>query len=520
MAKQIRFRMTAYTAAAGKYSEEAPNKGNEDNFFVDDDLADDNPQRFSTDKSIILSDCGMLMAIADGMGGMNAGEIASEIAINTVKDFFSPGKITPQTAASHISRQKYLENVIVEADKRIKNDAKNNIDHEGMGSTIILAWLVDNELTISWCGDSRAYRYDDTHGLQPLSEDHSYVQELVKQGIITYEQTFDHPQGNIVTRSLGDSVKKAQPETRWFDVYQSDIILLCSDGLSGVLRDEEIENIIRRNRSSMQTCREALWKAAEEADWYDNVTTILCEILEGIPIEQKDNDSHQEEAGGRKRRTFSQQHMSFWKKSVHIKRSGILGILIGFLILCTAGGVAFWKYETIKHCLKRENSATVDLEDRKKSLINKLQSVSSIDLGSKKYVLQTELDSLTTDTVALARLEKEIDLIVKADSILKNENETVKEESKPAGQSDVTGSQVGNPAVGTNETGELTESGRTDTVVYKVKAGDTLFSIAESIKNIYNDKEVTAEKIKQDNKMPSDTLHVGDELKIRLKKKQ
>ena len=105
-------------------------------------------------------------------------------------------------------------------------------------------------------------------------------------------------------------------------------------------------------------------------------------------------------------------------------------------------------------------------------------------------------------------------------SILKNENETVKEESKPAGQSDVTGSQVGNPAVGTNETGELTESGRTDTVVYKVKAGDTLFSIAESIKNIYNDKEVTAEKIKQDNKMPSDTLHVGDELKIRLKKKQ
>ena len=66
--------------------------------------------------------------------------------------------------------------MIVEADKRIKNDAKNNIDHEGMGSTIILAWLVDNELTISWCGDSRAYRYDDIHGLQPLSEDHSYVQ--------------------------------------------------------------------------------------------------------------------------------------------------------------------------------------------------------------------------------------------------------------------------------------------------------------------------------------------------------
>lgn len=501
MAKQIRFRMTAYTAAAGKYSEEAPNKGNEDNFFVDDDLADDNPQRFSTDKSIILSDCGMLMTIADGMGGMNAGEIASEIAINTVKDFFSPGKITPQTAASHISRQKYLENVIVEADKRIKNDAKNNIDHEGMGSTIILAWLVDNELTISWCGDSRAYRYDDIHGLQPLSEDHSYVQELVKQGIITYEQTFDHPQGNIVTRSLGDSVKKAQPETRWFDVYQSDIILLCSDGLSGVLRDEEIENIIRRNRSSMQTCREALWKAAEEADWYDNVTTILCEILEGTPIEQKDNDSHQEEAGGRKRRTFSQQHMSFWRKSVHIKRSGILGILIGFLILCTAGGVAFWKYETIKHCLKRENSATIDLEDRKQPLINKLQSV--------------------TDTVVLARLEKEIDsLIVKEDSILKDGNKAVQEGSKPAGRRNVTGSPVGNPAVGTNAIGELTESCGIDTLVHVVKDGENLSSIADSIRNIYKDEAVTAKKIKQDNNMSSDTLHAGDTLKIRLKKKQ
>lgn len=292
--KQIIFRLTAFSAAAGKYNPEAPLDGNEDNFYVDDDLNDDILGRFQTDENIIMSDCGCLMVVADGMGGMNAGEVASALAIETVKDYFAPGKISPKMAESPIERRRYLENVIKEADRRIKTDAKENPAHEGMGSTIILAWIVGDKMTISWCGDSRAYRFNPINGLEPLSRDHSYVQELVNQGTLTYEDTFEHPQGNIVTRSLGDPNNAAKPETKQFDVYNEDIILLCSDGLSGVLRDrktkdhsgsyypgENIEDIIANHTSSMTECRDALMDAAEKADWYDNVTVLLCQIESG-----------------------------------------------------------------------------------------------------------------------------------------------------------------------------------------------------------------------------------------------
>ena len=292
--KSITFRFSAFSAPAGKYNPDAPLNGNEDNFYVDDDLGDDIPGRCQTDSEMTLSDCGCLMVVADGMGGMNAGEVASAKAIETVKDFFSPGKISSQLAASSTERKKYLEQVIKEADRRIKADAKQDPTHEGMGSTIILAWFVEGKVTISWCGDSRAYRYNPLNGIELLSRDHSYVQELVNKGVLRYEDTFEHPQGNIVTRSLGDPNSAARPETREFDIYNGDIILLCSDGLSGVLRDKKtldydgkfypgdtIEDVIAAHTDSMTQCRDALMEAAEKADWYDNVTVLLCQILDG-----------------------------------------------------------------------------------------------------------------------------------------------------------------------------------------------------------------------------------------------
>ena len=294
MKSNVIFRMVAYTDAAGKYDPEAPRNGNEDNFFFSYNLSKEGSANGVADVDYQLSDCGLLMVIADGMGGMNAGEIASQIAIDTVSDYFAPGKIIPQLAADHPKRKEYLELVISEADIRIKKDSKHNNEHAGMGSTIILAWIVGNELTLSWCGDSRAYRYNPDKGIELLSKDHSYVQELVDQGLIRYEDTFEHPQGNIITRSLGDISKKAIPETRLYQLEDNDIILLCSDGLSGVLRDKKtydtdgeliecdnLEDIISANRSSLKKCREALWNAAEKADWYDNVTAIMCEIRSG-----------------------------------------------------------------------------------------------------------------------------------------------------------------------------------------------------------------------------------------------
>jgi len=291
---KILYRLVAYTDAAGKFSPEAVRNGNEDNFYVDFDLTNSTAKKDSQDEEMQLGEYGMLMVVADGMGGMNAGEVASQIAIDTIKSFFSPSSITSTIVASAPARQRFLEQAITQADKNIKHDARQNSSHEGMGSTIIIAWLYGDELTISWCGDSRAYLFNDKFGIRLISQDHSYVQELVNKGLLTYDQTFDHPQNNIITRSLGDPTREARPESKTLKVGKGDIILLCSDGLSGVLRDrktydgngqlmpeENMEDIIRSNSTSMKLCREALWAAAERSGWYDNVTAILCKITEG-----------------------------------------------------------------------------------------------------------------------------------------------------------------------------------------------------------------------------------------------
>lgn len=292
--QNISFRLVSYTDAAGKYSPDAFRSGNEDNFYVDDDLTDETTHRVSQDEVLQLGELGMLMVVADGMGGMNAGEVASQIAVDTVKGAFKVESLTDSVIASSQSRQKYLEHVIKQADKNIKTEARKDNTREGMGSTIIMAWLFNDELTISWCGDSRAYIFNEKSGIRLISQDHSYVQELVNKGLLTYDQTFDHPHNNIITRSLGDPTKDARPESKTIKVGKGDIILLCSDGLSGVLRDrktydkngnlfpeENIEDIIQANTSSMKGCRESLWQAAERGGWYDNVTAILCQITEG-----------------------------------------------------------------------------------------------------------------------------------------------------------------------------------------------------------------------------------------------
>lgn len=382
--KQIKFRMTAFSDAAGKYNPEAIRDGNEDNWYVDDDLGDETPGSCAHDKEVALSDCGMLMVVADGMGGMNAGEVASEVAVRTVEEYFAPGRITPKMASSKASRQKYMEEVIVEADARIKKDAAVNREHGGMGSTIIIAWLVGDELSVSWCGDSRAYRFNPRNGIEMLSEDHSYVQDLVKQGTISYEDTFGHVNGNVITRSLGDPAKKAQPETRHFTVYDSDIILLCSDGLSGVLFDREarretgelispenLEDIIRANHSTLQGCREALMQAAERNDWYDNVTVILCEILSGAG--EAPDKSVPELTSAKAAGEIALPGMSeVAQHAVRCHKGWWTGIGIVLMLVCFAGGVWCGQYEVIRGMLGKPSIDSVQMI-KKAKMINVIE---------------------------------------------------------------------------------------------------------------------------------------------------
>lgn len=266
----LTFRMAARCEAAGR-----PN--NEDNYQVDSNLTE-NQWGFTADKEIDLGEKGALLVVCDGMGGMNAGEVASAIAVQTIKECFAAEKLTENVLANP---GKYVASCIVAADAAIKADAKVNPEHEGMGSTIVMAWMLGKKAYVGWCGDSRCYCYNPKTGLVRLSHDHSYVQELVDAGKLTEELAFDHPNSNIITRSLGDPSGAARPDVKEYDLHNEDILLLCSDGLCGCLRDNEIEEQVAAHQTSMQECRDALWVADEAAGWHDNVTIVLAQVLSG-----------------------------------------------------------------------------------------------------------------------------------------------------------------------------------------------------------------------------------------------
>lgn len=255
---------------------------NQDNYLVCPNLSQINDSFndiIGCDKDVVLSDKGALLVVADGMGGMNAGEVASELVIKHIKESFS--NIPTAILGDETQMLSFIKNSIINADQHIKDYANEHREADGMGSTIVLVWFWGTKAYCGWCGDSRIYRYNPNNELVRLSHDHSYVQELVDSGKICLEDAFDHPDGNIVTRALGDNGEKANPELRAYDICERDVFLLCSDGLCGLLQDNQIQDIISLNCSSTKDALNALWKAGDSAGWSDNATIELLNIIEG-----------------------------------------------------------------------------------------------------------------------------------------------------------------------------------------------------------------------------------------------
>lgn len=254
---------------------------NEDNFIVNPDLT--NRSRWivpsNADEVLALGENGCVMVVADGMGGMNAGEVASEIAVTYVKQAFSKVSDFSKIADCSNHVESFLKKIIVEADSAIKKRVKEDPSTAGMGTTIVVAWIVGEVVHIAWCGDSRAYLFNRQSGLSRLSNDHSYVQELVDSGKLDPELAFDHPNSNIITRSLGDSPVKAQPDYVCRRLSAGDYIILCTDGLCGLVRDEKILEIMMQERGTLAEYKEALFNASFEEGAYDNVTIALFECM-------------------------------------------------------------------------------------------------------------------------------------------------------------------------------------------------------------------------------------------------
>ena len=266
---------------------------NEDNFLVSTDLStgkwilpQDNQHLFHLEQK------GAMLIVADGMGGLDAGEVASKIAVDTVKEFFMPERITDETVQDESHIRAYLCEAIVEADRRIKTQSREVYNGKSIGTTIVVAWLLDGYANIAWCGDSRAYRFDAVSGLQQVTKDHSYVQELIDSGRLLPEYAFDHPDNNIITRSLGNPQKKAEPDFVRIVLHEGETLLFCTDGLNAMLRDEEIESLMQKTASRTDTCLKALLNQTLEAGGYDNVTILLCQIA---PTEHSENAPAQQE---------------------------------------------------------------------------------------------------------------------------------------------------------------------------------------------------------------------------------
>lgn len=371
-------------------------QNNEDNFQAARDLTTA-PMTWLNDEECTLGDKGALLVVADGMGGMNAGEVASEIAINTIKEFFSPNNITEDVIESKVGIETFMKRSIVEADKRIKAAAKSNPEHRGMGTTIVIGWLLEDSLYVAWCGDSRAYIYNRINGLRQISKDHSYVQSLVDKGKISHEDAFDYPDSNIITRCLSDSDQKARPDTldHPLIVHNGDIILLCTDGLNGMIRDHEIEQILNENETNLSECTDKLIEAASEAAGQDNITVALCRIISGATEPQRII-----------RKNRLSNTLSFAQKNSTPERGKLIGkIILVLLIVLVIFGGGFWYGQ-------KQNPLVTDVSEQDSTMVS-IRSQDYTDTINLLHDFQQKVDSLENAIkdahATISALEKKLD---------------------------------------------------------------------------------------------------------------
>ena len=219
---------------------------------------------------------GTLWLVADGMGGHACGEVASKLAKETVVGQYNT---TGQ-----------LSDAIQTAHKKILEVSQNNISQSGMGTTIVTLANTENNYEIAWVGDSRAYLWESKHKkLSPLTEDHSLLTKLINANLISAEEATNHPKRHVLTQSLGSKdVVDIQVDTLHGEWRSHQQILLCSDGLTDELTEQEIAVILKKPMSNDEKVRELL-DTANHAGGKDNISIILVDtpILETSSIWNK-----------------------------------------------------------------------------------------------------------------------------------------------------------------------------------------------------------------------------------------
>ena len=222
-------------------------------------------RRFNNEDAFFVMKNDRVFVVADGVGGNNSGEIASRTAANQIANFVKENDIESMDPVDFL-----LKAIVYDLSQKY---AENN----GMATTTVIGYLKDSWLYILNVGDSRAYIYEQGY-LRQLTEDHTYVNTLVKLGIITREEAEVHEERYKITKAVGAEAE-IEPDISRIKISKGDKIILCSDGLSGELGDEQMEEILARGESMTDTCR-LLVDAANEHGGNDNITVICIEFTE------------------------------------------------------------------------------------------------------------------------------------------------------------------------------------------------------------------------------------------------
>ena len=231
-----------------------------------------------------------LLVLADGMGGYNAGEVASGIAVRTivnlVRESVEREDLTAVDKGSGMSRPSIiLRDAICRANKIIYQTARTQPQCEGMGTTVVSALFFDNKVSIAHVGDSRLYRMRNDK-LEQVTMDHSLLQELVDRGFYSAEEAQRAANKNYVTRALGVE-PNVEVEVQEFPVEKGDLYMLCSDGLSDMVEDDDIHLTISTFGANLDLVAKQLIQLTNDNGGRDNVSVVMAHVLDAFPARRK-----------------------------------------------------------------------------------------------------------------------------------------------------------------------------------------------------------------------------------------
>jgi protein phosphatase len=229
-----------------------------------------------------------LWVLADGMGGYNAGEVASGIAVKTILDLVTQACKTEkrgdiETGTGYMRQTIVLRDAIHRANKVINQTAQSQPQCEGMGTTLVASLFYDNKVSIAHVGDSRMYRLRGNR-FEQITMDHSLLQELVDRGFYSQEEAQRSTNRNYVTRALGVEAN-VDVEVQEVEVQKGDYFLMCSDGLPDMVEDEDIHLTISTFANDVRTVGEQLIKLTNDNGGRDNVSVILVRIADAFPAQ-------------------------------------------------------------------------------------------------------------------------------------------------------------------------------------------------------------------------------------------